>query len=1150
MAQSSTYKIAVKIAGSVEKSFNSAFKNANKHIASIAKVSAAATAAAATALVGLGAAAIKAGVEYESAFAGVKKTVDATQEQLDALDKGIRDMARTMPTSAVEIAGVAEAAGQLGIQTDNILSFTKVMTQLGDATNLTADEAATTLARFANITGMSQKDFDRLGATIVDLGNNYATTEAEITAMGLRLAAAGNQVGMSESEILGFATALSSVGLEAEAGGSAMSKLMVKIQLATEGGGKALKQYAKVAGVSTSEFKKSFQTDAAGAIIQFLSGLNDTKRLGKSAIAILDDMGLSEIRLRDTILRSANASGMMKGAIERSNTAWKENTALTKEVEQRYATMESQFNILKNGLTNLGIEFYQSVRNPLADILKEANNAVDTLTTAFQEGGLDGLTASLGTVLAGGVQMIADYAPDIVDAGVNMVKNFVNGINENSEQIASSAAVAGGKFVQGMLSIAPSLLLTAGQLIINFANGIAQQAPMLIQSAVVAIIQFWQGIASMLPTISQSAVMLLLALAQGIVSNLPMILQCGAQVILQLIDGILQSVPLIASGAMQVIQCLLIGILSNLGDIIEAGITIITSLAGGLIQAIPEIIKGAAQIVIAIVNTLINTDWGKVAKEVVKGIGNGLKNGVKSIGKGLKSWILGKDDAEELKNAGKSTLDSYASGIQSNYSVVTNATNGIGTSAQLVGLTAGQDFTRGFTTGINPTEIAAVTGSAISAAKSAGTNSSAQLVGLTAGQDFTRGFTTGIDPTEIAAVTGSAISAAKSAGTNSSAQLVGLTAGQDFTRGFTTGIDPTEIATVTGNAISAAKSAGTNSSAQLVGLTAGQDFTRGFTTGIDPTEIATVTGSAISAAKSAGTNSSAQLVGLTAGQDFTRGFTTGIDPTEIATVTGSAISAAKSAETNSAVQLAGQTAGQAFTTGFASSAGTVDMTQFNTAVKTTGNQTVQAFDSSWQTVQNKANTAMNNLKNTVVSAAKSTASQVKSAFENMTITIPRPKLPVISTSYKTESYGKGGNVKIPSFNVSWNAAGGIFKRPTIFNTASAGMQGVGEAGAEAILPLDLLWKKMSSIVSQSIKNNQNQSIFDTLLRRLSTNQSSGGNGKYQLAGADGFNISYSPQYNLYGTAGKNEIAEADKMSRAEFDKMMKQWQKDNRRKKF
>ena len=981
MAQSSAYKIAIKIVGNVEKSFNSAFKNANKHIASIAKVSAAATAAAATALVGLGAAAIKAGVEYESAFAGVKKTVDATEQQLAKLDQGIRDMAKTMPTSAVEIAGVAEAAGQLGIKTDNILDFTRVMVQLGDATNLSADEAATTLARFANITGMSQTNFDRLGATIVALGNNYATTEAEITEMGLRLAAAGSQVGMSESQILGFSTALSSVGLEAEAGGSAMSKLMVKMQLATEGGGAALKQYAKVAGVSAAEFKKSFQTDAAGAIIQFLSGLNDTKRLGKSAIAILDDMGLSEIRLRDTILRSANASGMMKEAIQDSNKAWEDNTALTNEVEQRYDTMESQFKILKNGLTNLGIEFYNSVRNPLADILKEANSAVDTLTTAFQEGGLDGLTSSLGTVLAGGVTMIADYAPDIVDAGVSMVQNFVNGINENSEQIASSAAVTVLKYVEGIITIWPQVILAGAQLIVNFTNGISQQAPMLIQSAIVTLAQFLQGVATMLPQISQSAITLILSLVQGIFSNLPLLLQLGTQVVLQLINGIVQSIPLIIQGAIQLVQYLILGIINNLGNIMESGVTIVLNLIGGILQAIPEVIKGASSILHAIVNTLLNTDWIAVGKEILKGIGNGIKNGVKSLGKGIKSWILGEDEAEEIKNAGKNTMDSYASGIQSSYSAVTNATTGL-----------------------------------------------------------TSSFTT-MDMTNIT--------------------LAGQNAGQAFTTGLTTNIKQNEIVQATGNAINAATSAG---------------------------------------------------------------------------------------DTN-AIQVAGQNVGQAFTTGFATSAGTVDMSKFNTAVKTTGDQTVKAFDASWQTVQNKASTAMNNLKNIVVSAAKSTANAIKSAFENMTITIPRPKLPVISTSYKTESYGKGGNVKIPSFNVSWNAAGGVFKRPTIFNT-SAGMQGVGEAGAEAILPLDTLWGKMKDIVSQSIRNNQSDSVFETLLRRLSTSQTSSGNRDYQLVGAGGGSFVYSPQYNLYGTAGKKEIAEADKMSRAEFARMMKQWEKDNKRKKF
>ena len=164
-------------------------------------------------LAALGTVATKSAVDFESAFAGVRKTVDATDKELAKIEKGIKSMAKEMPTAATEIAGVAEAAGQLGIQTDNILGFTKTMVMLGDSTNMSADEAATSLARLANITGMSQKDFDKLGSTIVALGNNLATTESEITAMGLRLAGAGAQIGMSEAQILSFAGALSSVGL-------------------------------------------------------------------------------------------------------------------------------------------------------------------------------------------------------------------------------------------------------------------------------------------------------------------------------------------------------------------------------------------------------------------------------------------------------------------------------------------------------------------------------------------------------------------------------------------------------------------------------------------------------------------------------------------------------------------------------------------------------------------------------------------------------------------------------------------------------------------------------------------------------------------------------------------------------------------------
>ena len=169
-------------------------------------------------LLAIGAASTKTAIDFESAFAGVKKTVDATDKELATLEKGIRNMAKEMPQSASAIAEVAEAAGQLGIKTSNVLDFTKTMVMLGDSTNMSADEAATSLARLANITGMSQNDFDKLGSTIVALGNNMATTESEITAMGLRLAAAGKQVGMSEAQVMSFASALSSVGIQAEAG--------------------------------------------------------------------------------------------------------------------------------------------------------------------------------------------------------------------------------------------------------------------------------------------------------------------------------------------------------------------------------------------------------------------------------------------------------------------------------------------------------------------------------------------------------------------------------------------------------------------------------------------------------------------------------------------------------------------------------------------------------------------------------------------------------------------------------------------------------------------------------------------------------------------------------------------------------------------
>ena len=316
--------------------------------ASMEKLGKGMTATLTTPVLALGTAAIKASMEYESAFASVRKTVDATEAEYEQLSDAVKKMSTKVATDATDIAEVMANAGQLGIQNDYLVEFTRTMIDLGNSTDIAADEAATAIAQFANITKMSQADFGRFGSALVDLGNNYATTESAIMNMATRLAAAGSQVGLSQAQILGFATALSSVGLEAQAGGTAFSKAMIEMQVAVETNGKSLKDFARVAGLTTEEFKALWNSDPAGAIEKFIVGLSQMDEQGVSSIVTLQGMGFTEVRLRDTLMRATNATELFSEAQQTATSAWEDNLALSNEAGKRYATTESKLKNLKN----------------------------------------------------------------------------------------------------------------------------------------------------------------------------------------------------------------------------------------------------------------------------------------------------------------------------------------------------------------------------------------------------------------------------------------------------------------------------------------------------------------------------------------------------------------------------------------------------------------------------------------------------------------------------------------------------------------------------------------------------------------------------------------------------------------------------------
>lgn len=415
------YKLAIRIAGIIDKTFTGSLTAANSTLkktvlamdADFTKLdkgfdkvmnvgkkcfSAITTAAgvAATAIGAATAAAVSVGTEFESAFAGVKKTVEATDEQLEQLRQGILDMSKEIPSSAADIAAVMEIAGQLGIATEDLTEFTETMINLGVSTNLSAEEAATALAKFANITGMDPENYERLGSVIVDLGNHFATTEEDIVEMATRLASTGDLVGLSEAQIMALSTAMSSVGIASESGGSTMSKLLKKMQIAVETNSKSLSQYASVAGMTGAEFKQAFQEDAVVALSAFIDGFDDVERNGKSAIAILDDMGLSEVRLSNTILALTGADGLMSEAIETANEAWKENTALAEEAGKRYETTESRLQIMQNAFKELGIVAYDDLREPFIEVINAITDKVSDLTEYV--GGPDGISSWIGSI--------------------------------------------------------------------------------------------------------------------------------------------------------------------------------------------------------------------------------------------------------------------------------------------------------------------------------------------------------------------------------------------------------------------------------------------------------------------------------------------------------------------------------------------------------------------------------------------------------------------------------------------------------------------------------------------------------------------------------------------------------------------------------
>lgn len=686
-AKSKEMKLAIKIAGKVDKSFGSTLKSVQSQIKTVAKVSAAAVGAVATAVAGVTTAAIKTGKEFENSMSQVAATMGidkATKDGLknyQTLETAAKEMGESTAFTASEAAeglNYLALAGYSADQAATALPYTLKLAgagamDLADASDMVTD-AMSALNLEANNKNLS---------TFSDqLAKSASTTNTNVKQLGEAILTVGGTAANLKGGTAELNTALGILannGIKGAEGGTHLRNMLLSLESPTDA---AAKQLEKL-GVNVYDAKGNLRSlnDIFSDVQKSTKGMTNQQ---------VDGILATLFNKRDL----ASARAMMKAAGDDFSKIEKTISDSAGACDQMYKTqldnLEGDLALFTSALQGLGIEVYENIGGGVREGVQLATECIGDLNKAFKKNGLQGLVGEFGSVLSKAVNYVSDLAPKLTDSAVDLITSFISGIEKSSDNIAKSATSVFSKLITGASKIAPKLLTLAGTLLISLITALQSELPTIEKTFFQGLKQLISNALKLLPQILDVGLDFVLALADGIVSGLPQcfsiatmlitklcgvinselpqILQIGIQLILNLVYGILENLPQIARSAMLIIntliQCILQnlpiilsagiellyalinGIMNNLNYIIQAVIAIITelitclaqnapllatsaiSLIGalvvGLLQALPQLIAAVPQLIIALVNAFKNYDWSTLGKDIISGIKSGL----------------------------------------------------------------------------------------------------------------------------------------------------------------------------------------------------------------------------------------------------------------------------------------------------------------------------------------------------------------------------------------------------------------------------------------------------------------------------------------------------------------------------------------------
>ncbi len=611
---------------------------------------------------------VKSFADYDSAVAQLSRTSGLTGNDLDAMKANLATLSNQLALSETDVTNIASSVAAYGITgVKDISGVTKVAAQMGVALeNVSAEDAAASIAKFGNITNFSMKDVDKLASCIAGLENNSAALAPEIMEVNNRIGGICSSVKMTAPEISAWSTTLISGGMSAELAGSNFTKFQGVLSSACSKGGEDVQGFADVAGMSADEFIQLYQTDATAATEAFLKGLNRIEDGGGSVVSVLDALGLSgteQVRMMQVLMAATKDTGDGYSDLDKymsiANKEFDRGKALQEEFETQSDTLAFALQSLKAELTDTGKAIGEALSPAVKDVAKKFTDWLGKVQQFAQEhpNVVQGIAAIVAGAMAfGGVALV-------VGKFVSAIGGIVSGIGTAISAVSGIAsAISGLGGVIGLLTN-PITLVIAG-----------------IAAFAAAFVYCWNNVEGFKEKVTE-AFHTVCDIVSGVVSTVWDVIQTVWGAIKPFVVDVFQGCAEIIGEVFTIILDIVVPIVEGIWNTIQAVWSAIKPFVedlfnglaeylGGIWDTIYSVIKGALDIIKAV----MDGDWGKI-KDIVINMVDGIKDGIERTWNGIKDII------STVLDAIKSVISSVWEGIKSAISSVLDAIKSVVSSA-------------------------------------------------------------------------------------------------------------------------------------------------------------------------------------------------------------------------------------------------------------------------------------------------------------------------------------------------------------------------------------------------------------------------------------------------------------------------------------